>query len=382
MALINCPECGQQMSDTLKNCPHCGYKLPRAGKENSRNLKTLGYSLIILGLVCLVLNAIACCFLYKESQAGIEFLGFVGIGSICLITVGCYFTKYKKYAALAFILSNIITMCLWCVAMLMGFWQCSSLFDRYLSDGSNIDLQNFLSLTTCALDYRYGYVYNILMYWGISSVVIALVLLFFSHLQDKMQRIVAGIVCVSATAAIIGWGFVIKDDHDKLDSRRYSKYEELKKLYPDQVNTSSSDSSDNASTDKTEDTSFVGIYVFTQPKNHRDYKTLTITVKEDKTVEAVSKGKDEKKFYGSWYKSGGYDNEPVQIRFSFNDTQVYVPRYGNHGGGYADELVVYTDWADYLDISRSVLSDGYLYEDSQDADAKNPEKRVKLNKIK
>lgn len=380
MALINCPECGQQMSDTLKNCPHCGYKLPRAGKENSRNLKTLGYSLIILGLVCLVLNAIACCFLYKESQVGIEFLGIVGIGSVCLITVGCYFTKYKKYAAFAFILSNIITMCLWCVAMLMGFWQCSSLFDKFV--GSNIDLQSFRNFTSSVLDYRNGHVYNVLLIWGIFSAVMAIVLLFFSQLQDKMQRIVAGIVCVSATAAIIGWGFVIKDDHEKLESRKDAKYEELKKMYPDQVNTSSSDSSDNYSADKSEDTSFLGTYVFTQPKNHRNYKTLTITVKEDKTVEAVSKGKDEKRFYGSWYKSGGYDNEPVQIRFSFNDTQVYVPRYGDYGGGYADVLVVYTDWADYIDISSGVLSEGYLYEDWQDADAKNPEKRVKLNKIK
>lgn len=27
MALINCPECGHQMSDTAKKCPNCGYKV-------------------------------------------------------------------------------------------------------------------------------------------------------------------------------------------------------------------------------------------------------------------------------------------------------------------------------------------------------------------
>ena len=25
MALINCPECGKQISNTVKNCPHCGF---------------------------------------------------------------------------------------------------------------------------------------------------------------------------------------------------------------------------------------------------------------------------------------------------------------------------------------------------------------------
>ena len=27
MALINCPECGKEMSDSLNKCPHCGYKV-------------------------------------------------------------------------------------------------------------------------------------------------------------------------------------------------------------------------------------------------------------------------------------------------------------------------------------------------------------------
>ena len=27
MALINCPECGKEISDSTKICPHCGYKL-------------------------------------------------------------------------------------------------------------------------------------------------------------------------------------------------------------------------------------------------------------------------------------------------------------------------------------------------------------------
>lgn len=29
MALVKCPECNQQMSDTVKSCPHCGYRIKK-----------------------------------------------------------------------------------------------------------------------------------------------------------------------------------------------------------------------------------------------------------------------------------------------------------------------------------------------------------------
>ena len=29
MALINCPECGKEISDQVKNCPNCGYPLKK-----------------------------------------------------------------------------------------------------------------------------------------------------------------------------------------------------------------------------------------------------------------------------------------------------------------------------------------------------------------
>lgn len=34
MALITCPECGQQVSDTAKSCPHCGYVLKKTINVN------------------------------------------------------------------------------------------------------------------------------------------------------------------------------------------------------------------------------------------------------------------------------------------------------------------------------------------------------------
>lgn len=36
MALVNCPECGKQVSDQATNCPHCGYPLKRAEKEKPK----------------------------------------------------------------------------------------------------------------------------------------------------------------------------------------------------------------------------------------------------------------------------------------------------------------------------------------------------------
>ena len=29
MALIKCPECGKEVSDTVKECPNCGFKLKK-----------------------------------------------------------------------------------------------------------------------------------------------------------------------------------------------------------------------------------------------------------------------------------------------------------------------------------------------------------------
>lgn len=48
MALIRCPECGGQVSDTCDVCIHCGYKLKsdenvEEKKENSKDPMTLGY---------------------------------------------------------------------------------------------------------------------------------------------------------------------------------------------------------------------------------------------------------------------------------------------------------------------------------------------------
>jgi len=60
MALISCPECGKQISDTTPSCPHCGYKLssltesktpaPTKIGEISQNYGA-GFVMILLGFL-------------------------------------------------------------------------------------------------------------------------------------------------------------------------------------------------------------------------------------------------------------------------------------------------------------------------------------------
>ena len=38
MALIKCPECGKEISDTAKSCPNCGYSLK---VKNAKLLKSM-----------------------------------------------------------------------------------------------------------------------------------------------------------------------------------------------------------------------------------------------------------------------------------------------------------------------------------------------------
>ena len=40
MALIKCPECGQDISDKVEICIHCGYPLPNYNKFNSAQGKS------------------------------------------------------------------------------------------------------------------------------------------------------------------------------------------------------------------------------------------------------------------------------------------------------------------------------------------------------
>lgn len=59
MALINCPECKKEISDTAKKCPNCGYKIPTKTKRNV---------IIIFSIIFIIIVIISSIVLYVHSQ--------------------------------------------------------------------------------------------------------------------------------------------------------------------------------------------------------------------------------------------------------------------------------------------------------------------------
>lgn len=55
MALINCPECGHQMSNTAKRCPNCGYSLNKFKFESIKPY-ILGVVIGLVGLFITILS--------------------------------------------------------------------------------------------------------------------------------------------------------------------------------------------------------------------------------------------------------------------------------------------------------------------------------------
>lgn len=54
MALINCPECGKEVSDKAENCIHCGYVLKKK-KDNKKNKPIVT---LIMGLIIIILTVL------------------------------------------------------------------------------------------------------------------------------------------------------------------------------------------------------------------------------------------------------------------------------------------------------------------------------------
>ena len=62
MALINCKECGKEISDKATSCPHCGYKLKETTGEEELSVAKAVAVVIIIGLgVIFLYNIISAC---------------------------------------------------------------------------------------------------------------------------------------------------------------------------------------------------------------------------------------------------------------------------------------------------------------------------------
>lgn len=56
MALINCPECNKEISNSAKTCPHCGYKF-----KNNIWMKIWSKRLIVIGVISTICSLIYSC---------------------------------------------------------------------------------------------------------------------------------------------------------------------------------------------------------------------------------------------------------------------------------------------------------------------------------
>lgn len=100
MALINCPECGHQMSDTVKKCPNCGYKQPNIFQyKGFKNLYIgLLLSIISVGLLILAMPTMSGFSTSSEIYLTDDdfWYGILEVvGSCILFFFGCRF--FKKY---------------------------------------------------------------------------------------------------------------------------------------------------------------------------------------------------------------------------------------------------------------------------------------------
>ena len=57
MALINCKECGKEVSDKAINCPHCGYKMNKS--EGMKVANGIAWMFIIFMIIMMILSWIS-----------------------------------------------------------------------------------------------------------------------------------------------------------------------------------------------------------------------------------------------------------------------------------------------------------------------------------
>ena len=283
MALINCPECGHQMSDAAKKCPHCGYQRKKATVINP---KIIGFISFGIGICLLIISV------------GL-ILNFY-IGPIC-------------YEVEDFRVGIIITF-----STILGLFIIASFIKKHIPKA--------LKIVTL-----------------ISLIDIILISLLFAFLGLESRE----------------------QSHERVFGRETNTYEnQMEQTDNSQKYISTSD--------------YYGTYEYIQPQNQDGIQSLKLVINPDKTVQAIiNKNGTEIIAYGSiWYE---YNNGFV---LRFNDTEEHI-----NGILYIDHLRVYRNFSKYFGIKYGYIKYDkdeeklYLYEDKNHGDAKDPTKRVELQKI-
>lgn len=286
MALMKCPDCGKEFSDSAKQCPNCGYKNKKTKNINS----SLNFSLIsgvvlaFIGLIISVFFTLASLFGYNGPMIHHTvsyFIQLIIILTLFIIGGVLISNKYKKAKKLSLIIGVLLLLI---------------------------------------------------------NIICAPI-----KINSEKQRLA----------------------ENETESYMVSEVVEVNDL----TNSSNPNSLYN----------FIGTWGFNQPNNQDGLKSIKFIVNDDETVQAiVNKNGKEITVYGSF---NYYDHLPNQINMHFNDTEEHI-----NGILYIDHLRIFKGYNDYFGIKYGVIKgekDGkvYLYEESDDADAKNPNKRVELTKI-
>jgi hypothetical protein len=101
MALINCPECKKEISDTLAACPHCGFQLKKPGKNAAihpaklRKKSGLRNVLVTLGVIG-VLVFLAVLFSRHRSSSDVS-IPAVAVDQYAEKYVGRYTIEVRGY---------------------------------------------------------------------------------------------------------------------------------------------------------------------------------------------------------------------------------------------------------------------------------------------
>ena len=179
MALINCPECGKEISDKAPSCPHCGIVLDNhSSHEESNNIqmdKSVKKNLIIR-IVLLVLAVISLFFPYTLyilsdktiTMSGLDMLFLVSYATdvrdimlalcmvmcICNIAVNCVNAKKGKN------ISSVVIVILGIIQLLSGGYVFGVYFVSSLKHWSSGRLGSGLYILFIAV---LAYVVNVLI---------------------------------------------------------------------------------------------------------------------------------------------------------------------------------------------------------------------------
>ena len=119
MALINCPECGKEISDKAESCPNCGYRLIEENRNNSvlaEKCRTKKNRLLLLAVFFFCVSGFFFyrCYdvknnYYNSDYSSLVQNAYVGGDAYNFIINGTYFAGYAVIASASAVCGIILS---------------------------------------------------------------------------------------------------------------------------------------------------------------------------------------------------------------------------------------------------------------------------------